>query len=70
LEIVKAFRSQFYVPDATEYEQELSSPISSKSFMDFLKAKAASYGRVAGFDFGEGFVVNRTPGVEDLFQLT
>lgn len=69
LDLVKAFRSQFYVPEAKEYEQELSSPISSKSFMDFLKAKAATYGRPAGFDFGEGFTVPRTPGVQDLFQL-
>ena len=70
LDLVKAFRSQFYVPDAKEYEQELSSPISSKSFMDFLKAKAATYGRPAGFDFGEGFTVPRTPGIQDLFQLS
>lgn len=70
LDLVKAFRSQFYVPEAAEYAQELSSPISSKSFMDFLKAKASTYGRPAGFDFGEGFLVARTPGLRDLFQLS
>jgi bacillithiol biosynthesis deacetylase BshB1 len=69
LELVRAFRSQFYVPEAKEYDQELSSPISSKSFMDYLRAKASTSGRAAGFDFAEGFNVARTPGVTDLFNL-
>jgi len=69
MELVQAFRSQFYVPDAEEFKEELSSPISGKSFMSFLKAKAASYGRAAGYDYGEGFNVARTPGVSDLFTL-
>ena len=68
-ELIKAFSSQFYVPAATEYEQELQSPISSKQFMDFLKAKTATYGRPAGFDHGEGFCANRPPGIKDLFDL-
>lgn len=70
LELVRAFRSQFYVPEAKEFEQELSSPISGKDFMDYLRAKASTYGRPAGFDFAEGFTVSRTPGVSDLFQLS
>ncbi|MEN0003668.1 MAG: bacillithiol biosynthesis deacetylase BshB1 [Bacteroidota bacterium] len=69
MELVKAFRSQFYVPDAEEYKEELSSPISSKSFMDFLKAKGAAYGRAANFDYAEAFNVDRTIGVTDLFDL-
>ena len=69
IEVVKAFRSQFYVPEAGEYANELDTPISSKGFMDFLRAKAATYGRPAGFDFGEGFNVARTPGVRNLFDL-
>jgi hypothetical protein len=69
MEVVKAFRSQFFVPEASEYAQELSTPISGKGFMDFLRAKAATYGRPANFDFAEGFIVDRTMGVKDLFQL-
>lgn len=68
-ELILAFRSQFYLPDAEEYAQELDSPISGKDFMDFLRAKAASYGRDAGFTFAEGFTVERTPGISDLFVL-
>lgn len=70
LDLVKAFRSQFYVPEAKEYDAELDSPISSKGFMDFLSAKAAAYGRPAGFDYAEGFNVGRTMGLRDLFQLS
>lgn len=68
-ELILAFRSQFYLPEAQEYAQELDSPISGKDFMDFLRSKAASYGRAAGFTFAEGFTVERTPGIEDLFLL-
>ncbi len=70
LELVKAFRSQFHVPDAAEeFAKELDTPISGFDFMDFLRAKARTYGRPAGFDYGEGFVANRTIGVKDLFGL-
>ncbi|MFN7119097.1 MAG: bacillithiol biosynthesis deacetylase BshB1 [Saprospiraceae bacterium] len=69
IELVLAFRSQFYIPGDTEFEQELSSPISGKEFIDFLKAKARSYGRAANFEYAEGFNVARTPGVQDLYHL-
>ena len=69
MEVVLAFRSQFFNPDAEEYERELQTPISGKSFLDFLQAKAAVFGRPAGFDYAEGYQVARTPGVLDLFDL-
>ncbi|MCB0548324.1 MAG: bacillithiol biosynthesis deacetylase BshB1 [Phaeodactylibacter sp.] len=69
IELVQAFRSQVFVPDAEEYEAEMSSPISGKDFIDFLLAKGRAYGRDAGFEFAEGFNVARTPGVNDLFSL-
>lgn len=69
IEVVLAFRSQFYIPDDKEFEKELSSPISGKDFVDFLRAKARNYGRIANFDYAEGFNAARTPGVIDLFNL-
>lgn len=69
MELIKTFRSQFHIPEAKEYEKELSSPISGADFMAFLTAKARSYGRPAGFEFGEGFTVPRTIGVRNLFDL-
>ncbi|MEZ4949300.1 MAG: bacillithiol biosynthesis deacetylase BshB1 [Saprospiraceae bacterium] len=69
IELVKAFGSQFYNPDDPTYKKELETPISGKDFMFFLKAKAASYGRVANFTYAEGFNTSRTPGVKNLFDL-
>ncbi|MCB0642423.1 MAG: bacillithiol biosynthesis deacetylase BshB1 [Phaeodactylibacter sp.] len=70
IELVLAFRSQFFNPEAKEYATELETPISSKSFMDFLRAKSAVAGRPAGFEYGEGFQVARTIGVSNLFDLS
>ena len=68
-ELILAFRSQFYLPSADEYKEELQTPISGKVFLDFLKAKAATYGRDAGFEYAEGFNFARIPGVNSLFDL-
>ena len=68
-ELILAFRSQFYQPEAKEYEEELQSPISGQDFLEFLKAKARAFGRPAGLEFAEGFNVDRTMGVNDLFDL-
>jgi bacillithiol biosynthesis deacetylase BshB1 len=69
IELVLAFRSQFYIPNDKEFEKELSSPISGKDFIEALRAKARNYGRIAGFEYAEGFNVARTPGIKDLFDL-
>ncbi len=70
IEVVLAFRSQFYSPDAKEYADQLATPISGKDFLDFLRAKARTYGRASGFEFAEGFTVARPLGVQDLFALS
>lgn len=68
--LIKTFKSQFYVPEAREYSNELSSPISGASFLEFLRAKARAYGRPSSFEFAEGFNVARTIGVKDIFDLS
>ena len=65
IEIVMCFKSQFYNPDS----QEPETPISSKAFIEFLKARAQEMGRQSGYEFGEGFTVERYVGVKDLFDL-
>ncbi len=65
MEAIQAFKSQFYNPDSNEPE----SPISVKNFMDVVKGKMMVYGRDAGFDYAEGFTVERTAGVNNLFDL-
>lgn len=68
-ELILAFRSQFHVPDAEEYKEELQTPISGEDFLDYLRARARTVGRPCGFDYGESFIAARIPGVKDLFQL-
>lgn len=65
MEIIKAYKSQFYDPQS----KEPNTPISGKDFLDFVRSKAAMYGRSAGFTYAEGFTVARTLGVTNLFDL-
>lgn len=65
MESIMAYSSQFYDPKSREPE----TPISSKSFMEYIKAKSAVFGRTINCDYAEGFTVNRYIGVENLFDL-
>ncbi len=65
MEAVMAFSSQFYNPDSAEP----STAISSKEFIDFLSARAQEFGRQAGFQYAEGFTVERTPGLKSFADL-
>jgi N-acetylglucosamine malate deacetylase 1 len=65
MESIKAFKSQFYDPNSNEPE----SPISVKNFLDVVKGKMNVFGREAGFEYAEGFNVERTIGLTDLFVL-
>lgn len=65
LEILMAYKSQFYNPNS----QEPATPISSKEFMEFIKSKNCTYGRAAGFHYAEAYNVTRYIGVNNLFDL-
>jgi hypothetical protein len=69
LSLVKTFTSQFYLPSEMAFRNEKQTPISGADFLEFLSAKARSYGREAGFTFAEGFTTVRTPGIKNLFDL-
>jgi bacillithiol biosynthesis deacetylase BshB1 len=64
-EAIRAYSSQFYDPDSTEPE----TVISTRQFFDSLSARALELGRVIGVDYGEGFVKERIPGINDLDDL-
>ena len=68
-ECIKAFKSQFHLPDEAEYKDEEQTPISGADFMEFLRSRGRDFGRPAGFDYAEGFVVDRTLGIRNLFDL-
>lgn len=65
MKAIEAFKSQFYDPNSKEPE----SPISSKSFLELVKAKMLAFGRDAGFEYAEGFTVERTIGIDNLFHI-
>jgi N-acetylglucosamine malate deacetylase 1 len=62
---IQAFASQFYDPNS----QEPESFISSKGFLAFIESRAIEFGHSIMSTYGEGFTVERMPGIEDLFDL-
>lgn len=65
MDLIHCFKSQFYNPGSTEPE----SPISTKEFLDNIKANAAVFGRLTNCKYGEGFTVIKPIGVNDLMEL-
>ncbi len=68
LKCIQAFSSQFFTGFEKEDDQP-KTPISSKNFFEYVKAKDRANARAIRVDFAESFNVGRTPGVADLFNL-
>ena len=62
---IRAFRTQFFDPAATEPNTYISSP----EFLKFLEARCREMGHLGGFEMGEGFVAARKVGVKSVFDL-
>jgi N-acetylglucosamine malate deacetylase 1 len=65
-ESIKAYKTQFWDPESKEPQ----TPISGEEFFDFLKGRMSGLGRAIGAKYAEGFCVERTIGVKDLFDLS
>jgi N-acetylglucosamine malate deacetylase 1 len=65
MKAIMAFKSQFFDPSSSEP----TTAISSKDFLEFLYGRAIEMGRQSGFLYAEGFTVERTAGVDSLFNL-
>lgn len=65
IEAIKAYKTQFFDPNSPEP----NTPISGELFFDFLKGRMLEMGRPAGYDYAEGFVLNRWFGIQDIFEL-
>jgi bacillithiol biosynthesis deacetylase BshB1 len=65
LNAIKAFKTQFYDPASNEPETYISNP----SFMKMVESRAVEFGHAIGGKHGEGFLVRRYPGVDNLFAL-
>lgn len=68
---IKAFKTQFFTGENNQNsaENEPITPISTPQFMHFLEGRAREMGRMIGVEFGEGFIVNRPLGIENLLTL-
>ncbi len=62
---ILAFKSQFYDPDSQEPQTFISSP----EFLEFIEARAKSFGFRIGAKYGEGFTTSTTPGTKDITSL-
>jgi bacillithiol biosynthesis deacetylase BshB1 len=65
MEAIMAFSSQFYDPKSKEPQ----TPISTKEFLEVIKAKNALWGRAIGVAYAEGFTSNKYIGVNSVFDL-
>jgi bacillithiol biosynthesis deacetylase BshB1 len=60
MQLLKCYSSQFY----SEKMEGFSTPISGLDFLKFVEGRCYHHGRAAGFEAGEGFLSERTPGAE------
>jgi bacillithiol biosynthesis deacetylase BshB1 len=65
MDSVLAYTSQFYDPSSSEPK----TIISSKDFLDSIKYRASNLGRLSGFEYGEGFTVEKSLAVSSLNSL-
>jgi bacillithiol biosynthesis deacetylase BshB1 len=66
LQVLRAFRSQFYHP---EYEEPNDTYISTPSFLQTLEARARVLGESIGAGYAEGFTCRRGLGVSNIAEL-
>lgn len=64
---IQAFSSQFYTG---KDDKEPATPISSKGFMEFIRARAIEWGRPIGAQYGEAYTIERVIGTKNLLTLT
>jgi len=65
IDSVKAYKSQFFDPE----NNEPATPISSNNFFESIRYRAANLGRLIGTDHAEGYMVERYPAVNSLYDL-
>jgi len=63
---IRAFKSQFHVPEYDALSTEPQSYISTPEFLEYVIARAREMGHSIGVTFGEGFTTSRKLGVTDL----
>lgn len=71
MESVLAYSTQFTAPDAkvSSSDSEPQTYISTPHFSRFLEARAREFGHRIGVEYGEGFTVERTVGLDSVFDI-
>lgn len=69
MQAILAYRSQFFNDEYEKNDVELDTPISGQDFLNFLNARSREIGREMGYTYAEGFTLERTMGVKNLFDL-
>lgn len=65
MDSIKAYKSQFHDPNSGEPETYISSP----RFMKMVESRGVHYGHEIGVEYGEGFTIERTAGVDTITDL-
>lgn len=65
MEAIHAFKTQFFDPKSSEPETYISKP----GFLKMIEARAVEFGHAIGTSHGEGFTVQRYPGINNFFDL-
>lgn len=65
IDSIRAYKSQFYDPNSSEPV----TPISGEEFFDFITGRMAQFGRQIGAKYAEGFICNRTFGIQSFDDL-
>lgn len=65
IQAIQAYKTQFFNP----HSQEPNTPISGENFFDFIRGRMLQFGRSIDVQYAEGFQVERTIGVQNLFDL-
>ncbi len=65
MEVIKCFKTQFFDPNS----KEPKTPISGQDFLSFIEARSREMGRAGGFEHGEGFTMEKRPGIQSFEGL-
>lgn len=65
IEVIKAFKTQFYDPES----EEPKTPISGEDFFRFIESRMMEFGRPAKVKYAEGFTVERFMNINSLLDL-
>lgn len=65
IESIMAYSSQFYDPNSNEPQ----TPISSLQFLNTIKERSSTLGRIINVEYAEGYTMERYIGVKNIFDL-